>query len=128
VGQSLLFHGNSSDTRAAVDEADVADPASLRSIVVLLRMAHYFEAMKVKREQYFALIGDVSYAEAISASNERFASMLSAHTHGLCRQMFWSLLKACGDDQERRDIFAERSNHSVKVGIASMIARGHRKK
>lgn len=126
LAQCLLHH--TSDTRAGVDEEDVADAATLRSMIVKLRLVHYLEAMQVKRERYFEMIGDVRYAEAISADGTRFASLLGAHTHGKSWQEFWSLLRACDGDDEKMAIFASKSNHSVKSSIAALISRAKRRR
>ena len=109
--QSVLHHDSGS--RIDIDEKDVFDSNTLKDLIIDLRIEHYMEASKVKRQKWLAVIGDVTYAEALSCDEFRFAEMIGRHTHGHNGSVFWSLIRATKNDARKREIFQNKSCSSV---------------
>ena len=109
--QALLCH--ESDDRIGIDTKYILDPDTFSDMIIDLRMANYFEACKIKKEQWLRIIGNVTEAQAMTADVSAFVSMIGLHTHGLCREKFWALLRASIKDDDKKREFVSRSNQSI---------------
>lgn len=105
--QSTLNHD--SQSRTDIDKRNVLEPSTLQDLIIDLRMAHYFEACKIKRGKWLSVIGDVTFGEAIEADEEGFTRMIGIHTHGHCKATFWALARAAKGHQGKRSIFLNKS-------------------
>lgn len=94
-------------------DENVFELSTFRKMTVELMMYFYSEGCKIKRERYLAIIGDVTYADAIKATDERFDAILTSHTHGLTKQKFWALLRATKGSSSKKNIFLNKSNKTV---------------
>jgi len=83
------------------------------SQIVDLRMAIYFDACKVKRGKWLAVIGSVTFEAAFKGDESVFTQMVGAHTHGHNKQQFWALLKASLNNEHKSKTFLERSNQTA---------------
>lgn len=110
--QSLLCHD--SQSRSGINLKSVLDNITLQEIIIDLRMAFYFDACKVKREQWLKIIGDATYEGALNADVNVYEKMIGTHTHGLCSKQFWALLHAAKDDEQKLQVFI--TPFSVKNG------------
>jgi dsDNA-binding SOS-regulon protein len=111
--QGLLCH--ESDSRINIVNKNILDSETLSEMIVDLRMAIYFDLCKVKREKWLSMIGDVTYADAYNADTDVFTGMIGSHTHGLCKDRFWAMLRASSGDIEKRKVFLSKSNGSVST-------------
>jgi hypothetical protein len=111
--QALLCH--ESESRINIVDKSILDHTTLGEMIVDLRMAIYFDLCKVKKEKWLAMIGDVTYADAYSADTDVFTHMIGAHTHGLCKDRFWAMLRASKDNADKKKVFLIKSNGSVSV-------------
>lgn len=104
--QSYFYHFSSDRNNLK----DFQDSECLEDIIVKLRLSVYFESCKVKREEYQRIIGDVTYADALSADISRYRAIIGVHTHGLSHDQFWALARAAKNDTEKKTVFLEKSN------------------
>ena len=111
--QALLCH--ESESRINIVNKSVLDRTTLSEMIVDLRMAIYFDLCKVKREKWLSMIGDVTYADAYNADTDVFTNMIGSHTHGLCKDRFWAMLRASKDDIDKKKVFLTKSNCTVSI-------------
>lgn len=116
--QAFLHH--ESQTRVNITQRSVMDSTTLNDMIIDLRMAVYFESCKIKREKWIAVIGDVTYAEALGGDEAAFESMIGVHTHGLNKQRFWAMVKAALPSVVKRHIFESKSNSTVSKCFEKM--------
>jgi hypothetical protein len=110
--QGMLYTDSSS--RSDVLDYNVYENTTFRKMSVDLMMEFYSAGCKVKREQYLAIIGDVTCADALNASEQEYSNMIGVHTHGHSKEKFWALLRATRGNPKKRDIFVSKSNHVVQ--------------
>lgn len=116
--QGLLCHD--SQFRHDIDLKNVLYSDTLQDIVIDLRIAPYFDACKVKRQQWLQVIGNITFEQAFSGDESVFEHMIGRHTHGLNREQFWAMARAAKDNQAKRDIFIRKSNEQyLAVSISS---------
>lgn len=82
-------------------------------IVIYLRIAHYFEACKVKRQQWLQVIGNITFEQAFNRNESVFEHMIGRHSHGLNHEQFWAMALAAKSDPAKRAIFIRKSNNTV---------------
>lgn len=109
--QAMLNHD--SESREKITEISVFEEQTLKNIIIDLRMAHYFEACKIKREQWLGMIGNVTFEQAFNSNIEGFEQICGRHTHSLNKQQFWGLVKAAKFDLEKKKIFLKKSSSTV---------------
>jgi len=105
--QSTLNHD--SQSRTDIDKRNVLEPSTLQDLIIDLRMSHYFEACKIKKGKWLAVIGDVTFGNALSADEEGFTRIIGIHTHGHCKSTFWALVRAAKNHDGKRKIFINKS-------------------
>lgn len=110
--QAMLLHD--SQSRQNVHEKNVLDSSTLQDIIVDLRMSVYFDACKIKKEKWMAIIGDVTFDSAFNGDSTVFSAMIGQHTHGVCKKQFWALLRAASFDETKKHIFLSKSNSCVE--------------
>jgi hypothetical protein len=111
--QASLY--TSSGDRADILDHNVFELSTFRKMSVDLMMDFYSNGCKVKREEYLKIVGDVTYGDALSASDAQFDMMLGIHTHGLSKQKFWGLLRATKGSANKKDMFLKKSNQTVRL-------------
>ena len=116
--QAMLCHD--SQSRSTIIDHDVRDSETLQAIIIDLRMAFYYEACKVKRSAYMAIIGDVALADALQQDAAAFDRMLTKHTHGLNKEKFWAYHEAAQraakeGDCAKAEAFVRKSNNTVQI-------------
>lgn len=109
VLQACLNYDSASRS-GIVNLADVRDGDVLRSMIVDLRMGHYFQAMSGKKQLFADQIGDKTLADALSATDDEFLKLIGNHTHGHCKSVFWAFYKASKNDPKKARIFASKTN------------------
>lgn len=109
--QAVLHHTN--QTRLRINEKDVFDPETFKDLIRDMRMAVYFDLHKIKKEEYLRRLGDVTYAEALTADITLFDAMTGTHTHGLTKDRFRAMLEATNGQGEKYSLFLRKSNSSV---------------
>lgn len=124
--QAVLNHDSSSRSETIVAK-DVLFPDTFHNLIVDLRMCHYMEAAKIKNEKWAAIIGDITYVQALECSLDQYEKLIGNHTHGHPGSVFWSLLYAAEKDEEKQKIFLNRSSSCVIVCIDNM-KRGVKRK
>lgn len=116
--QSALCHDSSS--RTSINQKSIFNATTHHELVVDLRMAHYFEACKVKKQHWLGIIGDVTYESAFNGDTNVYESMIGTHTHGHCSRQFWALLRAAKHNDEKMAIFISKSNSTVNRCISKV--------
>ena len=111
--QASLYTDSSS--RVDILDFNVFEGSTFRKMAVDLMMDFYSEGCKIKREEYLKIIGNVTYGQALTASEQQFEMMLGLHTHGLTSQKFRALLKATKGNKAKREIFMNKSNTTVSA-------------
>ena len=109
--QALICH--SSSTRKDITNKNILDSSTLKDLIVDLHMAFYYDLCKIKRVKWLSLIGDITYCDAVNADENVFTGMIGLHTHGLNKEKFWGMVKACKGNSEKKNIFMSKSNKSV---------------
>jgi hypothetical protein len=120
--QALMCH-NSQLREHALDQ-DVRQSESFQLILEDLQLAHYFEAAKLKHEQYLQLIGNASCAEALEATDDQFNQLLTHHTHGLSKEMFWGYHAAAKQALEHGDGTKAQHFLAKSNGTVSFLPKG----
>jgi len=110
--QATLCHD--SQNRTDIVQKNVLDSQTFQELIIDLRMAYYFEACKLKKQQWANLIGDVTYEQAYNSDETAYDLMIGTHTHGHSKKQFWALLRAATINANKLDIFYRKSNGTVK--------------
>jgi hypothetical protein len=129
--QGMLYNDSGSRVRAVAGEVatageadggnvlgDVRDPRCLHELLVDVHMIHYAASCDDKRRRWAACIGDVTSSAAMAANLDTFLHMVGQHTHGLSKEVFWSMLRvaksaAARGDSSKKDAFLRKSNLTV---------------
>ena len=116
--QALICHD--SHSRCNVVDKDVFDNLTLHELIVDLHMAFYFDACKMKKQQWLDIIGDVTYEEAYNCNENVYANLIGIHTHGHSSKKFWALLMASINDDAKLNIFISKSNPEAHICVTKM--------
>ncbi|CAH6419193.1 2-5 RNA ligase superfamily [uncultured virus] len=109
--QSLLCHDSYS--RHDINMKNILDSVTLQDIIRDLRMSCYFDACKVKKQQWLQIIGNVTFEQAFNGDETVFERLIGYHTHGLTHDQFWAMARAAKDNPVKKEIFLRKSNGSV---------------
>lgn len=109
-----------SNTRVGINEKSVLESETLHDLIRDLRMAIYFDLCKVKKSEWLKIIGDVTYAEALTSDVNVFSSMIGVHTHGLNKEKFWAMLKAAIHNDDKISVFKSKSNYTIEECLAKV--------
>lgn len=103
-----------SQSRFNINQKSIFDPVTLNEMIVDLRMSIYFEACKVKKDAWLAIIGDVTFERALNCDELEYENMIGVHTHGLSKDQFWAMLRVAQTNEKKLDVFLKKSNITVK--------------
>ena len=109
--QSFLCHD--SQSRLDINTRDVLDSVTLQDIIIDLRMSFYFDACKVKRQQWLQVIGNVTFEQAFNGDEKVYENLIGHHTHGLTHEQFWAMVRAAKGNPNKKEIFLRKSNSTV---------------
>lgn len=102
----MLNHDSGS--RERITEISVFEEQTLKNIIIDLRMAHYFEACKIKREKWLGMIGSITFEEAYNSNIDGFEKICGRHTHTLNKEQFWGLVRAAKSNPEKKAVFLKK--------------------
>ncbi|CAH6419199.1 2-5 RNA ligase superfamily [uncultured virus] len=109
--QGLLCHD--SQSRHDINTKNVLDSVTLQDIIIDLRMSCYFDACKVKKQQWLQVIGNVTFERAFNGDETVYENMIGHHTHGLSHDQFWAMARVAKDNPLKKEIFLRKSNSTV---------------
>lgn len=108
------------DTRNKINEKDIRDKSTFDEMIVTLRLNHYLEASMEKKVRWMAIIGDVTYAQALAADLVEYSQMIGGHTHSGSRSWFYAMGKASLLSEDKLKVFREKSNDTVDTFLTKL--------